>query len=287
MFIQTEIKANPARMNFLPGRTILATGLAHFPDAEAAERSPLARRLFEIDGVTGIYFDIESITVAKSNESSWDDLKPAILVGIMAHFTSGMPVMHDAEGDNTTQEDFILEQDTDLDLIDQIKDLIDTRIKPAATQQGSNIKFRGFKAGKVLLEFSGSAYSLLKGIENMLRHYIPEVQGVMDYREVLDKPGLDTPDGNAVQQILVDQINPQVAQHGGHIALVDVKEDTVYIRLEGGCQGCGMADVTLKQGIATTIMSQLPSIKNVLDVTDHADGTNPYYQPGKGGMSAI
>ena len=76
-----------------------------------------------------------------------------------------------------------------------------------------------------------------------------------------------------------------MAGHGGHIALVDVQSDTVYIRLEGGCQGCGMADVTLKQGIETEIMNAVPSITTVLDVADHADGTNPYYQPGKGGMS--
>jgi len=84
-----------------------------------------------------------------------------------------------------------------------------------------------------------------------------------------------------VQQVLDERINPSVASHGGHIALIDVKADTAYIRLEGGCQGCGMADVTLKQGIEVEIKSAVPAILQVLDVTDHAGGTNPYYSQGK------
>jgi Fe-S cluster biogenesis protein NfuA len=86
---------------------------------------------------------------------------------------------------------------------------------------------------------------------------------------------------------LEKQVNPSVAAHGGHISLVDVQDDTAYIRLEGGCQGCGMADVTLKQGVVTQIQQVAPSITNVLDVTDHAGGDNPYYQPGKGGVSPL
>ena len=97
------------------------------------------------------------------------------------------------------------------------------------------------------------------------------------------KPGLETEEGRAIRKLLDEHVNPQVAGHGGHIALVDVAEDTVYLRLEGGCQGCGMADVTLKQGVATEIRRLVPSIVHVLDVTDHAGGSNPYYQPGKGG----
>jgi Fe-S cluster biogenesis protein NfuA len=96
---------------------------------------------------------------------------------------------------------------------------------------------------------------------------------------------LETPEGKAILEILEKQINPSVASHGGHISLVDVQDDTAYIRLEGGCQGCGMADVTLKQGVATQIQRVAPGITNVLDVTDHAGGDNPYYQPGKGGVS--
>ena len=128
---------------------------------------------------------------------------------------------------------------------------------------------------------------MLDGIANMLRHYVPEVTDVVDYRDALPKPGLETPEGEAIRRVLDEQVNPAVASHGGHIALVDVQDDTVYIRLEGGCQGCGMADVTLKQGVETAIRREVPTIVNVLDVTDHAGGSNPYFQPGKGGASPM
>ena len=97
--------------------------------------------------------------------------------------------------------------------------------------------------------------------------------------------GLESEEGKAIQRLLDEHINPQVASHGGHIDLVDVRGDTAYIRMGGGCQGCGMANVTLKQGVAKAIQAQVPSITNVLDVTDHGGGANPYYQQGKGGES--
>jgi len=118
------------------------------------------------------------------------------------------------------------------------------------------------------------------------------VEGLMGAGFKIERPR-SLPDGvdgdlvTRVQTVLDEKINPSVAGHGGHIALVDVRDDVVYIRLEGGCQGCGMADVTLKQGIETTIMREVPAISSVLDVTDHAGGSNPYFQPGKGGMSPV
>jgi Fe-S cluster biogenesis protein NfuA len=123
----------------------------------------------------------------------------------------------------------------------------------------------------------------------MLRHYVPEIAGIRSYDEHqrLQSPGMNTPQALAVRKVLDDDVNPSVASHGGFIALIDVKENVTYIRLEGGCQGCGMADVTLKQGIETAIRRAVPSITAVLDVTDHAGGTNPYYQPGKGGVSPV
>ena len=178
-------------------------------------------------------------------------------------------------------------EDTDPELAAQIEELVNTRIKPVANQDGGDVNFRGFKDGVVFLEITGTAPGLMVGFENILRHYVPEVESVADYRDALPKPGLDTPEGKAIRQLLAERINPQVASHGGHIAVVDGKDDTVYIRLEGGCQGCGMADVTLKQGVASEIQSLVPAITNVLDVTDHAGGTNPYFQPGKDGMSAL
>ena len=197
------------------------------------------------------------------------------------HLTESDPDLIEAE------QDLIDDGDTDPELAAKIKDLIDTRIKPVASQNGGDVNYRGFKGGIVFLEITGAASELMMGIENMLRHYVPEVEGVADYRDATPKPGLETAEGKLIRQLLDERINPQVASHGGHIALVDVQDDTVYIRLEGGCQGCGMADVTLKQGVATEIQSLVPAITAVLDVTDHAGGTNPYYQPGKDGMSAI
>ena len=131
--------------------------------------------------------------------------------------------------------------------------------------------------------------AMLSGIENMLRHYVPEITAVQSFEEYerLRKPEMNTPEALIIRELLSTQINPSVAEHGGHIALIDVQPDTVYIRLEGGCQGCGMADVTLKSGIETAIKQAVPTINAVLDVTDHAGGNNPYYAPGKGGVSPV
>jgi Fe-S cluster biogenesis protein NfuA len=112
------------------------------------------------------------------------------------------------------------------------------------------------------------------------------VRAVKEDRDAISKPGLDTEDGRAILQVLDERINPSIASHGGHISLIDVKDNTVYVRLEGGCQGCGMADVTLKQGVEVEIKNAVPSIVAILDVTDHAGGENPYYSPGKGGAPA-
>ena len=172
--------------------------------------------------------------------------------------------------------------------------MIDTRIRPAAaTQDGGDVTFRGFKDGVVYLEFHLGVRvgPHGNGIENMLRHYdAPEGRGGQGSpRRALPKPGLETPEGKAIQDLLEEQVNPAVAAHGGHISLVDVQDDTVYIRLEGGCQGCGMADVTLRTrgGQPGNPAGGPRSITKVLDVTDHAGGTNPYYQPGKGGISPV
>ena len=163
-------------------------------------------------------------------------------------------------------------------IVAEIAELIDTRIRPAATQGGGDVVLRGYDAGMVYVEFKGSAFSLKGGVENMLRHYVPEVVGVADWRDALPKPGLDTPEAIAIQDLLESSINPSVAGHGGHISLIDIDGARAYIRMEGGCQGCGMADVTLKQGVQVEIQKVVPTIREVLDVTDHAGGTNPYYQ---------
>lgn len=287
MFIQTETTTNTARMKFLPGCAVLSSGTADFLNLEAAARSPLAQRLFAIEGVTGVYLDPESITVTKSDDKDWQMLKAVVLGAIMDHFSAGHPVVLDQSGEEAAADDLVEDQDVDPKIAAMVKELIETRIKPAVVQTGGDVKYRGFKGNMVLLEMSGSTSGMTTGIENTLRHYVPTIEGVLDYRDAMPKPGLDTEAGRTIRRILDDNVNPQVASHGGHIALVDVQDDTVYIRLEGGCQGCGMADVTLKQGVATAIQAVVPTINRVLDVTDHAGGSNPYYQPGKGGSSAL
>ena len=127
------------------------------------------------------------------------------------------------------------------------------------------------------LRFEGAAYGLMQPIQNMLKHYVPEVEDVRDAIDLEDRPGLQTDEGKAILQLLDDQINPQVAAHGGHISLIDVKEDTAFVRLEGGCQGCSASSATLRQGVEVEIKKLVPSIAQVVDVTDHSAGANPYY----------
>jgi Fe-S cluster biogenesis protein NfuA len=282
MFIQTEITPDPATLKFLPGRPVMENGTAAFTDANDARRSPLATVLFGVEGITRVFLGSDFITVTKSDDKDWDVMKPRILGTIMEHFLSGNPVITESAAATDAAE-----SGGEDSIGAQIKDLIDTRIRPAATQDGGDVIYRGFKDGVAYLEFHGSASGLMTGIENMLRHYVPEVEAVKDHRDALPKPGLETPEGKLVHRVIEERINPAVAAHGGHVSLVDVRADTVYIRLEGGCQGCGMADVTLKQGIEVEIKQLVPAITTILDVTDHAGGTNPYYQPGKGGISPL
>ena len=278
MFIQTEALPDPDRLKFIPGETVLPGGSAEFPDEESAERSPLAERLFGVDGVAGITLHADHVVVEKDPDLDWMVMKPMVLGAIMDHYTSGAPVMHGMEAE--APENASVDAPADESIVAQIREIIDTRIKPAAQQTGGDVDFVDFKNGDVLVEFQGSAFSLIGGMTNVLRHYVPEVIAVKDYRDALPKPGLDTVEAKSIQTVLDERINPAVASHGGHISLIDVQGDIAYVRLEGGCQGCGMADATLKQGIETEIREAVPAISQVLDVTDHAGGTNPYYQPG-------
>ncbi len=181
MFIQTEQTPNPATLKFLPGETVLADGTADFPTAEAAARSPLAQALFEIEGVTGVFLGADFITVTKTEEASWQVLKPLILGAIMEHYTARRPMLvGDGEGD--VDESYAAE---DGEIVAQIKELLDTRVRPAVAMDGGDIIFRGFEDGIVYLHMQGacsgcpsSTATLKMGIENMLRHYIPEVQAV-------------------------------------------------------------------------------------------------------------
>lgn len=282
MFIQTETTDDPAVVKFLPGRPVTGSRTVAFTDADAAEASPLAARLFTVDGVSGVTLGRDHIAVAKTDGAEWDSLRPAVLRAVMEHFMAGDPVLaDDATGDD--------DGDGDSEVIEQIRELIDTRIRPAVSQSGGAVNFHGFEDGIVLIDMEGPAVAMKLGIENMLKHYVPEVTGVQSFEEYerLKSPSMNTPEALTIRRILDDEVNPAVASHGGHIALIDVEPDTVYIRLEGGCQGCGMADMTLKNGVESAIRQAVPAITSVLDVTDHAGGDNPYYQPGKGGAGAF
>jgi len=176
MFIQTEQTPNPATLKFLPGREVMASGTADFPTPETASRSPLAERLFQIDGVSGVFLGSDFVTVTKGAEEEWQLLKPAILGAIMEHFTSGRPIIlasEAAHGPAAAEES---------EVVAQIKELLDTRVRPAVAQDGGDIIFHGFERGVVYLHMQGSCSgcpsstaTLKAGIENMLRHYLPEV----------------------------------------------------------------------------------------------------------------
>ncbi|MFN3262292.1 MAG: NifU family protein [Pikeienuella sp.] len=179
MFIQTESTPNPATLKFLPGQTVLATGSADFPNEESAAVSPLAKRLFSVDGVEGVFLGPDFITVTKDGQD-WAHLKPALLGVIMEHFTSGQPVMEtDARAGHAEHDG------PDSAIVGQIKELLDTRVRPAVAQDGGDITFHGFDEGVVYLHMRGacagcpsSTMTLKMGIENLLRHYIPEVTEV-------------------------------------------------------------------------------------------------------------
>jgi Fe-S cluster biogenesis protein NfuA len=177
MFIQTETTPNPATLKFLPGRMVLASGSANFAEAAAAERSPLAQKLFAIDGVTGVFLGHDFITVTKTGEADWYGLKPQILGAIMEFLSSGQAAV--------TDEAAAAEDGDDSDVVIQIKELLETRVRPAVAQDGGDIVYHGYADGIVSVHLQGSCAgcpsstaTLKMGIENMLKHYIPEIREV-------------------------------------------------------------------------------------------------------------
>ena len=182
MFIQTESTPNPATLKFLPGREVMGEGaVADFPTVETAGRSPLAKALFAIPEVSRVFFGSDFISVTK-RDGEWKHLKPTILGAIMEHFTQGLPLMEG--GVEETQETY---SDEDSEVVEQIKELIETRVRPAVAADGGDIIFKGFdgESGVVSLHLQGSCagcpsstITLKNGIENMLRHYVPEVTAV-------------------------------------------------------------------------------------------------------------
>ncbi|MEN3792766.1 NifU family protein [Fulvimarina sp. MAC3] len=184
MFIQTEVTPNPATLKFLPGRVVLEQGTEEFTTIEeAAQRSPLAARLFEVEGVTGVFFGFDFVTVTK-DRGDWAHLKPAILAGLMEHFVANRPVMAETSAaDHEPGEEFFDEGDEET--VATIKELIETRVRPAVAQDGGDITFRGYRDGTVYLNMRGacsgcpsSTATLKHGIQNLLRHFVPEVEEV-------------------------------------------------------------------------------------------------------------
>jgi len=174
MFIQTEETPNPATLKFLPGRVVMERGTADFDSADKAQRSPLAESLFRIEGVARIFLGSDFITVTKSDAKDWPVLKPQILGLIMEHFSTNRPViLAETAGEADSDDD---------EIVTQIKELLDTRVRPAVAQDGGDIIFHSFEDGIVYLHMQGSCSgcpsstaTLKMGIENMLRHYVPEV----------------------------------------------------------------------------------------------------------------
>ncbi len=181
MFIQTESTPNPATLKFLPGNPVMETGTANFAAPDEANRSPLAQSLFATEGVIGVFLGADFITVTKSGDKEWDVMKPLILGAIMEHFQSGRPVIEADAADTTVA---VADGDDD-EVVVQIRELIDTRVRPAVAQDGGDIVYKGFEDGIVYLHMQGacagcpsSTATLKHGIENMLRYYVPEVQEV-------------------------------------------------------------------------------------------------------------
>ncbi len=180
MFIQTEATPNPATLKFLPGRTVLTHGTLDMRDAATAAQSPLAERLFGIEGVSGVFLGSDFISITKS-DGEWQQLKPAILGAVMEHFMSGAPILRDdATGAADADDEFFESKDTET--VATIKELIETRVRPAVANDGGDITFRGFKDGVVYLDMKGacagcpsSTATLRHGIQNLLRHYLPDV----------------------------------------------------------------------------------------------------------------
>ena len=185
MFIQTEHTPNPATLKFLPGRPVLDSGTMEFSDRNAAARSPLAERLFEVPGVVGVFYGADFVSVTKQ-DGDWQQLKPAILGAIMEHYMSGEPLMADGrvDGDDASESDEFFDK-ADAETVEIIKDLIESRVRPAVANDGGDIVFRGFKDGIVYLHMRGacsgcpsSTATLRHGIQNLLKHFVPEVQEV-------------------------------------------------------------------------------------------------------------
>jgi len=184
MFIQTETTPNPMTLKFLPGRVVMKEGTAFYQNKIKISNSPFAKRMFAVDGVNSVFFGSDFVTITKEEKLDWQVLKPILLSAIMDHYNSGDETINKST-DSFEKSKIFKENEEDLDIIKQIKELLDTRVKPAVAMDGGDIVYQGFEEGVVYLEMQGSCSgcpsstaTLKAGIENMLKHYIPEVKEV-------------------------------------------------------------------------------------------------------------
>ena len=183
MFIQTEQTPNPETLKFIPGRVVMSEGTAFFQNIEEASNSPFAQRLFKIENVAGVFFGSDFITITKSSSTTWEILKPILLGAIMEHYKDEEETIINNE--DTLSKESLKANDGDSEIVKQIKELLDTRVRPAVAMDGGDIVYQSFEEGIVYLHMQGacsgcpsSSATLKMGIENMLKHYIPEVKEV-------------------------------------------------------------------------------------------------------------
>ncbi len=188
MLIETEATPNPATIKFLPGREVMASGTRDFADPEEAEASPLASALFALGDVTGVFFGYDFISVTAAPGTNWAELKPDVLAILLDHFSANMPLFHPGSAAAISvppEDDYPLDDPADEEIVVQIKELIETRVRPAVANDGGDIIYRGFQKGVVFLQLQGacsgcpsSTMTLKNGIEQLLKHYVPEVTEV-------------------------------------------------------------------------------------------------------------
>src|SRR5689334_6247889 len=185
MLIRTEQTPNPATRKFLPGQTVMEAGTRDFADAETAEASPLARALFDSGMVEGVFYGRDFVSVTAAPGVSWSDLEPLVLETLLDHFVSGAPLFAQGSAAGIEIADDFDEDPDDSDIIDQIKELIETRVRPAVAQDGGDIAYKGYRDGRLYLSMHGacsgcpsSTVTLKRGIESLIRHYVPEVESV-------------------------------------------------------------------------------------------------------------
>jgi Fe-S cluster biogenesis protein NfuA len=187
MLIRTEQTPNPTTRKFLPGQIILDSGTRDFPDSESAQMSPLARALFDSGLVEGVFYGRDFVSVTAAPGVSWNDLEPLVLETLLDHFVSGAPLFlaGSAAGIHVADESGFEENPDDSDIIEQIKELLETRVRPAVAQDGGDIAYKGYRDGRLYLTMHGacsgcpsSTITLKRGIESLIRHYVPEVESV-------------------------------------------------------------------------------------------------------------